>query len=118
MHAPLRALPSVKRPLQSTPTFSVSVFFWVRRVRSLPLRCCFSSAQRRYEVAFSLLFALDEAAVGAAAQGGVRTEIGATSRTALDNSQAVHRTRPPDVFHRVMMLVGKSCDSVQAAWVM
>jgi copper oxidase (laccase) domain-containing protein len=36
---------------------------------------------------FSLLFALDEAALMAAAHGGIRTEVGAIYRTALDSGQ-------------------------------
>ena len=55
---------------------------------------------QRNEVAFSLLFALDEAAC-AAAHGGVRTEVGAIYFTALNSGHHLHRARPPDVFHRV-----------------
>jgi len=51
---------------------------------------------------FSLLFALDEAALLAAAQGGIRTEVGAIYETAFDSGQAAYRARPPDVFHHVL----------------
>jgi hypothetical protein len=55
---------------------------------------------------FSLLFALDEAALMAAAQGGIRTEVGAIYETALDSSQELRRARPPDVFHHATTQVG------------
>jgi hypothetical protein len=55
---------------------------------------------------FSLLFALDEAALLAAVQGGIRTEVGAIYETALNISQAACRARPPDVFHHVTRRVG------------
>ena len=63
-----------------------------RYVFSIGPRVLFSSA--RYQRAYF-------GVTPAAAQGGVRTEVGASYGTALDSSQAVHRTRPPDVFHRV-----------------
>jgi hypothetical protein len=68
---------------------------WFGSITSCPL-----APVRHDEVAFSLLFALDEAAC-AAAQGGIRTEVGAIYKTTLDRGQEACRARPPDVFHHV-----------------
>jgi hypothetical protein len=52
----------------------------------------------------------------AAAQGGIRTEVGAIYRTALNGGQAVQRARPPDVFHHVTYASGLvGCDAYRSS---
>jgi hypothetical protein len=57
-------------------------------VRGLCLLLCPDSSCDVTRWLFSLLFALDEAALMAATQGGIRTGVGAIYKTTLDSSQA------------------------------